>query len=172
MAYNVTKQLIYSKRSWTLLLRILQINCISFAWVYAKIAAADYLFSCIFLIRNLFSFTDMLSLHHVIYLCYYELIQVITALGKIWHVEHFCCYSCQEELGTRSFFERDEMPYCEPCYHKLFAPLCENCNEPILDVSLTAAFIVLINNLVEMIWNSVWVAYYKNELSSSWKEHV
>ena len=60
--------------------------------------------------------------------------QVITALGKIWHLEHFCCQSCREELGTRSFFERDEMPYCEPCYHQLFAPTCEKCQEPILDV--------------------------------------
>ena len=60
--------------------------------------------------------------------------QVITALGKIWHLEHFCCQSCREELGTRSFFERDEMPFCEPCYHQLFAPTCEKCQEPILDV--------------------------------------
>ena len=71
-----------------------------------------------------------------------RLLQVITALGKIWHTEHFCCNGCQEELGTRSFFERDEMPYCEPCYHRLFAPLCGKCNDPILDVSSDIIFIV------------------------------
>ncbi|KAG7164761.1 Paxillin-like 2, partial [Homarus americanus] len=63
--------------------------------------------------------------------------QVITALGKTWHPEHFTCSHCNQELGTRNFFERDGKPYCEPDYHNLFSPRCAYCNGPILDVSLT-----------------------------------
>lgn len=61
--------------------------------------------------------------------------QVITALGKTWHPEHFTCNHCTQELGTRNFFERDGRPYCESDYHTLFSPRCAYCNGPILDVS-------------------------------------
>ena len=60
--------------------------------------------------------------------------QVITALGKTWHPEHFTCNHCNQELGTRNFFERDGHPYCEADYHNLFSPRCAYCNGPILDV--------------------------------------
>lgn len=62
--------------------------------------------------------------------------QVITALGKTWHPEHFTCNHCNQELGTRNFFERDGNPYCEPDYHNLFSPRCAYCNGPILDVMI------------------------------------
>ncbi|XP_034251487.1 paxillin isoform X4 [Thrips palmi] len=64
--------------------------------------------------------------------------QVITALGKTWHPEHFTCNHCNQELGTRNFFERDGRPYCEPDYHNLFSPRCAYCNGPILDKCVTA----------------------------------
>ena len=41
---------------------------------------------------------------------------------------------CNQELGTRNFFERDGNPYCEPDYHNLFSPRCAYCNGAILDV--------------------------------------
>lgn len=63
-------------------------------------------------------------------------VQVITALGRTWHPEHFTCAHCNQELGTRNFFERDGRPYCEPDYHNLFSPRCAYCNGPILDVSV------------------------------------
>nr|CAD7399036.1 unnamed protein product [Timema cristinae] len=63
---------------------------------------------------------------------------VITALGKTWHPEHFTCNHCNQELGTRNFFERDGHPYCEPDYHNLFSPRCAYCNGPILDKCVTA----------------------------------
>lgn len=62
--------------------------------------------------------------------------QVITALGKTWHPEHFTCNHCAQELGTRNFFERDGHPYCEPDYHNLFSPRCAYCNGAILDVRI------------------------------------
>ncbi|XP_026329285.1 paxillin isoform X4 [Hyposmocoma kahamanoa] len=64
--------------------------------------------------------------------------QVITALGQTWHPEHFTCAHCNQELGTRNFFERDGRPYCEPDYHNLFSPRCAYCNGPILDKCVTA----------------------------------
>ncbi|XP_070502038.1 leupaxin isoform X2 [Chironomus tepperi] len=64
--------------------------------------------------------------------------QVITALGKQWHPEHFTCNHCNQELGTRNFFERDGNPYCEADYHNLFSPRCSYCNGPILDKCVTA----------------------------------
>ncbi|XP_073824378.1 paxillin isoform X2 [Musca autumnalis] len=64
--------------------------------------------------------------------------QVITALGKTWHPEHFTCNHCNEELGTRNFFERDGFPYCEKDYHNLFSPRCAYCNGAILDKCVTA----------------------------------
>ncbi|XP_076416656.1 paxillin isoform X3 [Peromyscus maniculatus bairdii] len=64
--------------------------------------------------------------------------QVVTAMGKTWHPEHFVCTHCQEEIGSRNFFERDGQPYCEKDYHSLFSPRCFYCNGPILDKVVTA----------------------------------
>lgn len=66
--------------------------------------------------------------------------QVITALGKTWHPEHFTCNHCSQELGTRNFFEREGKPYCEIDYHNLFSPRCAYCNGPILDVGPRTSF--------------------------------
>ncbi|KAB0391948.1 hypothetical protein E2I00_003462 [Balaenoptera physalus] len=63
---------------------------------------------------------------------------VVTAMGKTWHPEHFVCTHCQEEIGSRNFFERDGQPYCEKDYHNLFSPRCYYCNGPILDKVVTA----------------------------------
>ncbi|KAK3084907.1 hypothetical protein FSP39_021178 [Pinctada imbricata] len=64
--------------------------------------------------------------------------QVITALGKIWHIEHFVCGNCNLPLGTKNFYERDGGAYCEECYHRIFAPKCAYCNGPIVDKCVTA----------------------------------
>lgn len=64
--------------------------------------------------------------------------QIVTALGRTWHPEHFVCEVCKVELGTGNFFERDQKPYCEQDYHALFSPRCALCNEPILDKCTTA----------------------------------
>ncbi|XP_034022955.1 paxillin-like isoform X2 [Thalassophryne amazonica] len=64
--------------------------------------------------------------------------QVVTAMGRTWHPEHFVCTHCQEEIGSRNFFEREGLPYCEKDYHSLFSPRCHYCNGPILDKVVTA----------------------------------
>ncbi|XP_064186510.1 leupaxin [Anguilla rostrata] len=64
--------------------------------------------------------------------------KMITALGEVWHPEHFVCSSCGTELGTCGFFERDGKPYCEKDYQNLFSPRCAYCKGPILQNILTA----------------------------------
>ncbi|GMT19340.1 hypothetical protein PFISCL1PPCAC_10637, partial [Pristionchus fissidentatus] len=64
--------------------------------------------------------------------------QVVIALGKMWHPEHYKCCECEEELGHRNFFERSGKAYCEEDYHKLFSPRCGACNGPIRDRCVTA----------------------------------
>ncbi|CAG12657.1 unnamed protein product, partial [Tetraodon nigroviridis] len=66
------------------------------------------------------------------------LAQVVTALGKVWHPEHFVCTQCETELGNRNFFEKDGRPYCESDYFTLFSPHCAHCNKPILNKMVTA----------------------------------
>ncbi|XP_070571983.1 paxillin-like [Ptychodera flava] len=64
--------------------------------------------------------------------------QLVTALGKTWHPEHFTCSNCQVELGTQNFFERDGQPFCDKDYHHLFSPRCAYCHGPILEKCVTA----------------------------------
>ncbi|XP_015680500.1 leupaxin [Protobothrops mucrosquamatus] len=64
--------------------------------------------------------------------------KVVTALGKIWHPEHFTCAHCGTEMGSRPFFERDNTAYCQEDYHQLFSPHCAYCTAPIKEKILTA----------------------------------
>lgn len=64
--------------------------------------------------------------------------EVTTALGQVWHPEHFVCAVCDEEIGVNTFFEREQKPYCERCYHSLFSPSCAYCNQPVLGQCVTA----------------------------------
>lgn len=64
--------------------------------------------------------------------------EVTTALGKVWHPEHFVCAECDQEIGTKTFFEREGKPYCEKDYHNLFSPPCAYCHKPVLGQCVTA----------------------------------
>ncbi|XP_037530619.1 leupaxin [Nematolebias whitei] len=64
--------------------------------------------------------------------------KMITALGQVWHPEHFVCVVCKKELSTTGFFEREGQSYCDKDYHQLFAPRCAYCKGPILHNILTA----------------------------------
>ncbi|CAF93402.1 unnamed protein product, partial [Tetraodon nigroviridis] len=64
--------------------------------------------------------------------------KMITALGQMWHPEHFLCVVCQTELSRTGFCERDGRPYCDKDYHQLFSPRCAYCKGPILHNILTA----------------------------------
>eukprot|EP01113_Clastostelium_recurvatum_P030880 TRINITY_DN37_c0_g1_i1.p1 TRINITY_DN37_c0_g1~~TRINITY_DN37_c0_g1_i1.p1 ORF type:complete len:533 (-),score=158.98 TRINITY_DN37_c0_g1_i1:142-1740(-) len=64
--------------------------------------------------------------------------EVIQALGKTFHPEHFVCGNCQNPLGTSNFYEQDGAPHCERCYQDLFCSRCAHCDESILDRCITA----------------------------------
>ncbi|KAM6460635.1 leupaxin isoform 2-T2 [Liasis olivaceus] len=64
--------------------------------------------------------------------------KVVTALGKIWHPEHFTCAQCGKEVGSLPFYERDNKAYCQEDYHQLFSPRCAYCTAPIREKILTA----------------------------------
>ncbi|NWW72098.1 LPXN protein, partial [Climacteris rufus] len=64
--------------------------------------------------------------------------QVLTALGKTWHPEHFTCASCGRELHKGPFFEQGGRAFCEEDYHQAFSPRCAYCAGPIREKVLTA----------------------------------
>lgn len=55
----------------------------------------------------------------------------VTALDKKWHVHCFVCTQCTSPFQG-NFFERDGRPYCDKCFHQVFAPRCRSCNQPVL----------------------------------------
>lgn len=56
----------------------------------------------------------------------------ITAAGRMWHPEHFCCHVCSEMLNGTSYYEKGGEPYCELHYSQLFGVTCSYCEMPIL----------------------------------------
>ncbi|XP_077439846.1 leupaxin isoform X2 [Vanacampus margaritifer] len=64
--------------------------------------------------------------------------KMITALGEMWHPQHFVCAVCKTELSTAGYFERAGRPYCKHDYEQLFAPRCAYCKGPIVQNILTA----------------------------------
>ena len=56
----------------------------------------------------------------------------VSAVGRMFHPEHFQCFTCGEVLNSASFFEKDGEAYCENHYAMLFASVCEYCHKPIL----------------------------------------
>lgn len=64
--------------------------------------------------------------------------QIIMALGRMWHPEHYVCCQCGTELGRSNFIERGGKAYCENDYHDLFSPRCAYCNGPIKEKCVNA----------------------------------
>jgi len=64
--------------------------------------------------------------------------EVIQALGKAFHPEHFSCGNCRSPLGTTNFYEHNGTPHCERCYQELYCPKCAHCDGPVLDRCITA----------------------------------
>lgn len=62
----------------------------------------------------------------------------VTALGRVWHPEHFLCFACKEPFGGSTFYEKDGHAYCEPHYLQNFGKVCHKCNKPIPDDGIVA----------------------------------
>jgi len=63
---------------------------------------------------------------------------VVHAMGKAWHEEHFACVNCRVSLGTGDYFDPNGQPHCESCYQKLHVPTCAQCNQLITDRAVKA----------------------------------
>ncbi|XP_066934184.1 LIM domain-binding protein 3-like isoform X3 [Clytia hemisphaerica] len=56
----------------------------------------------------------------------------VSAIGKTWHPDHFCCSSCQMSLQNQAFVEENNKLFCEKCYNSYYAPKCAHCNNAII----------------------------------------
>jgi len=64
--------------------------------------------------------------------------EMMTALGRTYHQEHFVCGACGNPIGTGNFFEQEGQPHCERCFSARFCPKCAHCNAPVVDRCLNA----------------------------------
>jgi paxillin len=64
--------------------------------------------------------------------------EMMTALGRTYHQEHFACGACGNPIGTGNFFEQEGQPHCERCFSARFCPKCAHCNAPVVDRCLNA----------------------------------
>ncbi|KAF6130073.1 four and a half LIM domains 1 [Phyllostomus discolor] len=51
--------------------------------------------------------------------------------GTVWHQDCFTCSSCNQVIGTGSFFPKGEDFYCVTCHETKFAKQCVKCNKAI-----------------------------------------
>ncbi|CAF0900674.1 unnamed protein product [Adineta ricciae] len=64
--------------------------------------------------------------------------RVVSALGKQWHVEHFCCARCGQAFLGNKHFEHKGLAYCETDYHFLFGSACFICSRVLVDGAYVA----------------------------------
>lgn len=55
----------------------------------------------------------------------------ITALGRVWHPEHFVCAVCHQPFPGGNFHEKDGKAYCEDHFVQEFGERCAKCNMPV-----------------------------------------
>ncbi|KAF5284371.1 hypothetical protein FQR65_LT13588 [Abscondita terminalis] len=64
--------------------------------------------------------------------------QILSALGKTYHPEHFTCTKCKEPIKDSKFQEHDGLPYCDEDYTQMFSKRCFACKQPIKDKIIKA----------------------------------
>jgi len=64
--------------------------------------------------------------------------EAVTALGAMWHSEHFSCQVCRKPFG-QNFFQNEGLIYCDKHYYELMKiPRCNSCAQPITGKCLSA----------------------------------
>ncbi|KAA3619662.1 MAG: protein DA1 [Calditrichaeota bacterium] len=53
----------------------------------------------------------------------------IVALNHNWHQNHFRCSSCGKKLAGAGYFEKNDKPFCQDCYHEKYSPKCAVCKQ-------------------------------------------
>ncbi|XP_075034803.1 transforming growth factor beta-1-induced transcript 1 protein-like isoform X4 [Mixophyes fleayi] len=83
-------------------------------------------------------------------LCDLPILQnLVTALGRTWHPEHFCCKICRKQIGEEGsssgqcapalgFHEKEGEPYCSDDYFRLFGAVCAGCSDPVKESYISA----------------------------------
>ncbi|PRP83932.1 LIM-type zinc finger-containing protein [Planoprotostelium fungivorum] len=61
----------------------------------------------------------------------------ITAVGRMWHPEHFVCFICHEPFPGSNFHEKDGKAYCDAHYLSEFGTPCAKCNKPVIHGAIT-----------------------------------
>jgi len=64
----------------------------------------------------------------------------ITALGKMWHPEHFLCAACSLPIYENNFSVHEGKPYHPACYVERFVPKCAYCGKPLVGEYLIDAW--------------------------------
>ena len=49
------------------------------------------------------------------------------AEDRCWHMKHFSCFDCDQQLGGERYVMKDDMPYCCDCFERRFAEFCVTC---------------------------------------------
>ncbi|KAK9739333.1 LIM domain [Popillia japonica] len=57
--------------------------------------------------------------------------QVLTALDKTYHPEHFVCEKCKKPICDNKFRTHDGRAYCEEDYNRMFVAQCFGCGQSI-----------------------------------------
>lgn len=65
--------------------------------------------------------------------------RAVTALGRQWHPEHFCCAHCETPFAGANYLVKNNRAYCEPHYVQLFGKSCTWCRKPIQGQGAKAA---------------------------------
>lgn len=69
--------------------------------------------------------------------CLLSMLQIIfadectEAEDRCWHMKHFSCFDCDQQLGGQRYVMKEEMPYCCDCFERRFAEFCVTCGAQI-----------------------------------------
>ena len=88
----------------------------------------------------------------------------ITAVGKKFHLEHFCCSICSVVFGPDdSYYEYDNNVYCHYHYSIQFAIKCIGCETAILK-----QFVEINRNNVDEHWHPECYMIHKVSWTTCW----
>ena len=63
---------------------------------------------------------------------------IMNALGKSWHVEHFVCHECHKPFPDLGYYPHDGHPYCEEDTKRLFCEKCPVCDDYVIEGGVKA----------------------------------
>ncbi|KAJ3306481.1 LIM and senescent cell antigen-like-containing domain protein 2 [Kappamyces sp. JEL0829] len=55
----------------------------------------------------------------------------VSALGKVFHPEHFVCFQCENPFNGTTHYEHKNHPYCELHYKQVTGAICQYCRKAV-----------------------------------------